>query len=333
MIQDSEESNIDVNLHKIQPKFKIQIKGLFFAIIVLIGNGIHPIINNSRPLLLDPLNFVLQMSIFEFILAIPTCVLEIRGLKANKQMITIPQDKKPRMVYFIRLFLIGAIFTAANYFYVVGLQLAGSVSGSIALKVSPLYLLLIGALFLNEKFDWKQLLIICWMLIGLFYLATQGTWQIEVFSIGFGILLITPLLWSIGHAITKVLIRNNQIFPSFVILVRTGIITILIFTITIITNGWNYIQDSFLNPEFQWFSFLMGITYFFMHFGWYTAIGYLDLSFASALVTPSPILTLLFALIFTDESVHPYQIIGMIGIFIGLYLLILNKNKQAKKDK
>lgn len=322
--------NIEIELENSNiKKYRIEnrIKGLVFGILVLIGNGIHPIINNTRPILLDPLNFVLQMSIFEFLFAIPPCLLEIKGMKKRGEMIKIPKQKNELISYLFKLFLIGFIFTIANYFYVLGLEMAGSVSGSIALKVSPLYLLLIGALFLGEKFDWKQLFLVIWMLIGLFFLATEGTWRVQIFSLGFGILLVTPLLWSVGHAITKTLLQKHQIFPSMVILVRTGVITILIFLFTLIFQGWHYISSSFINLEYQWFSFLMGITYFFMHFGWYSAIRHLDLSFTSALVTPSPVLTILFAILFTNESIYLYQIIGMIWVFIGLYILILNKRK------
>ena len=311
-----------------------RIKGIIFGVVVLLGNGIHPIINNSRPVALDPLNFLLQMSIIEFFMAIPSAYLELKYFKKQHKTLYKPKSPTERWKFYLNLSFIGIIFTGSNYLYIVGLKLAGSISGSLALKVSPIYLLLIGVVFLGEKFNWKQLIIVFWMLGGLYYLATEGTLQADIFSLGFGILLITPLLWGTGHAITKILFRKNMILPSFVILVRTGGISILIFLINLGTNGWNNIAQSFLTTENQWFSFLMGGTYFCMHFGWYWAIKYLDLGFTSALVTPSPALTILFAYFITADQIYPYQIIGMIIVFIGLYaLILLNTKSRSSKIK
>ena len=60
-----------------------KIKGLIFGLIVLIGNGIHPIINNTRPASFDSLNFLFQMSLWEVICAIPLGIVEWRKMKHN----------------------------------------------------------------------------------------------------------------------------------------------------------------------------------------------------------------------------------------------------------
>ena len=321
-------------------KFYSSSRGLIFALVVLIGNGIHPIINNLRPDEFSSTIFVLQMSIWEFLCAF--IVLSIQKIKKNKKKILDSTDtvnknssqicySKKHLIF--RMLTIGLIFAIATFGYVEGLKLAGSISGSIALKISPIYAIIIGFLFLGEKINVKQILITFFMLFGIYYLGTNGTFQIDQFSIGFAILLLVPLLWTVAHAITKPLLENKILVPNQVIFIRTGIISLSFLIINLILIGWKELLLSFLNPSFLFFSFLMGFTYFFMHFSWYSSITMIDLSYASALVTPSPAVTTLLAILLKQENFYYYQLIGMIWAFIGLYGLILINKSHEKKEK
>ena len=317
-------------------KFYSSSRGLIFALIVLIGNGFHPIINNLRPEEFSSTIFVLQMSIWEFLCAF--IVLLFQKRKKTKESNSAVNKNSDQICYskkslIFRMLMIGLIFSIATYGYVEGLKKAGSISGSIALKISPLYAFIVGFLFLHEKIDVKQILITFFMLFGIYYLGTNGTFQIDQFSIGFAILLVVPLLWTIAHALTKPLLENEILVPNQVIFIRTGIISLSFLIINLIAIGWNELFLSFINPNFLFFSFLMGFTYFFMHFSWYSSITSIDLSYASALVTPSPAITTMIAILLKLEDIHPYQIIGMIWAFIGLYGLILINNKRPEKKE
>ncbi|MHA1560748.1 MAG: DMT family transporter [Promethearchaeota archaeon] len=295
---------------------------MIFALIVLIGNGIHPIINNLRPEEFSSTIFVMQMSIMEFICSFIVLIIQNikkkKNLKSTEAKIVSGQICLSKKHLFFRMLIIGLIFAIATYGYVEGLKLAGSISGSIALKISPIYAIIIGFLFLGEKINLKQILITFFMLFGIYYLGTNGTFQMDQFSIGFAILLFVPFLWTIAHALTKQLLENKIFDPNQVIFIRTGIISISFLIINLIVIGWNELLLSFINPNFLFFSFLMGFTYFFMHYSWYSSITSIDLSYASALVTPSPAITTLFVFLLKMEDFHYYQLIGMIWAFVGL---------------
>jgi len=303
-------------------KFYNSSRGLIFALIVLIGNGIHPIINNLRPEEFSSTIFVMQMSIMEFICSFIVLIIQNikkkKNLKSTEAKIVSGQICLSKKHLFFRMLIIGLIFAIATYGYVEGLKLAGSISGSIALKISPIYAIIIGFLFLGEKINLKQILITFFMLFGIYYLGTNGTFQMDQFSIGFAILLFVPFLWTIAHALTKQLLENKIFDPNQVIFIRTGIISISFLIINLIVIGWNELLLSFINPNFLFFSFLMGFTYFFMHYSWYSSITSIDLSYASALVTPSPAITTLFVFLLKMEDFHYYQLIGMIWAFVGL---------------
>ncbi len=319
-------------------KFYSSSKGLIFALVVLIGNGIHPIINNLRPEEFSSTIFVLQMSMWEFLCAF--IVLLFQNSRNKKKKLISAFNKNSNQICYskknliFRMLIIGLIFAIATYGYVEGLKLAGSISGSIALKISPIYAIIIGFLFLGEKINVKQILITFFMLFGIYYLGTNGTFQMDQFSIGFAILLIVPFLWTIAHALTKSLLENNILVPNQVIFIRTGIISLSFLIINLILIGWKELLLSFFNINFLFFSFLMGFTYFFMHFSWYSSITSIDLSYASALVTPSPAVTTLLAVLLKQEDLHYYQIIGMVWAFVGLYgLIFINRSHEKKEGK
>ncbi|MCK5346524.1 MAG: DMT family transporter, partial [Candidatus Heimdallarchaeota archaeon] len=234
--------------------------------------------------------------------------------------------------HLLRLLLIGIIFSGATYLYIDGLTEAGAIVGSLALKISPVYAMLLGVLFLGEKVSWKQITLTMVMLFGLYYLGTAGTFVFGSFSLGFAKLLFVPLLWGIGHALTKPLLENHTISPIQIIVVRTSIISVVIGGTTIILYGFSSIGNALMHPEYLLFSLLMGGTYFFMHISWYNSITYIDLGYASALVTPSPAITTILAVSIGLETLHGYDIIGMAVVFISLFGLIwVNKTSSDRE--
>lgn len=309
-------------------------RGIFYALVVLIGNGVHPIINTSRPDDLSALQFVFLMSLMECCMSIPFFIKDMKRRNLNpltSDLIRSQKTTTPKIIS--RLVLVGLIFSLATFLYIEGLTLAGGVSGSIALKTSPIYAMIVGILFLHEDFDIKQILLTLLMLAGLFYLGTEGQFQLDIFSLGFGMCLITPLFWTIGHAITKPLLVKKLVTPSQVIFIRSGVITLTIFFINIFVQGFQATLYSFTQINHLFFAFLMGGTYFLMHLSWYNSISLIDLSYASALVTPSPVITALLSFLILDDSIENYHIIGMIIMIIGLYLMIFFKSKKDKEKK
>ncbi|WP_457557721.1 EamA family transporter [Candidatus Harpocratesius sp.] len=306
--------------------FSKKISGILYALIVLIGNGIHPIINNSRPSSLEPIPFVLMMSFWEFIICLPFVIFERKNKKnvSSNNFLKIKElNDKMKFRLISKLIVIGILFTVAGFFYVEGMKKAGAIPSSIALKSSPIYALIIGTIFLKEKISFPQIFFTILMLTSLYYLGTNGTWYIGQFSIWFGVLLLVPLLWIIGHSLTKPLLESQTISPFQIILIRTGIMVLIFFFFSIIIYGFSSTVIRLVEFSMLKFSFFMGITYFFMHFSWYNSISTISISYASALVTPSPIITVVLATIFLGDSFEFYHLVGLITSIICLYGLIL----------
>ena len=301
--------------------------GIIYAIVVLLGNGVQPIINNARPLSFDPLNFTWMLSLIECLCVLPFFLYE--KVSPRKTQISQCIDKHGTKKDAWKLFLaVGGMFSIATILYTTGLSLAGSINGSIALKSSPIYAIFVGALYLKEKINKTQLTLTGIMLIGLYYQGTRGTWLLDEFNSGFLMLIITTLFWTIAHAITKPFLQSGTVSISEVIFYRTLIVLITVFSISIGYYGIDHIIASFIAPGHLLFAFYMGSTYFLMHACWYKSITSINLSLASALVIPSPAITTILAMIITQEPLHSYQIIGMAVMMIGLYALMINKMRQ-----
>ncbi len=269
-----------------------------------------------------------MLSFIELIISIPVVFLKEKkqGLTffRIKQHFNWPDQKKT----FYLMIIVGILFAIATYFYVEGLYLAGSVSGSIVVKISPIYSMIIGFLFLNEKIDKKLLILTFVMLFGIYYMGTEGTLQLLNFSLGLIMCLITPLFWMIGHSITKPLLENENITIYQVIFLRTFFVCVITFILSLLINGWGMTVNAFINPNYILYAFLMGGTYFVMHIAWYGSIKLINLSFASALCIPSSAFTAIIAYLFFDAEIYNYHIVGSIIMIVGLYFLIYFHNQQ-----
>lgn len=304
--------------------------GILFSMIVLFGNGIHPIINNSRPIGLDSLNFAWLMGLFELLCVIPLFILEKRKIFKNHIQNEKYRGEKAQNLRknAWKLFVtIGIFFSIATVFYTTGLSIAGSINGSIATKTAPIFALFIGALLLHEKITKKQLGLTLFMLFGLYYQSTKGTMLLEEMNIGFLMLCITTFLWNFSHALSKPFLQSRAISTIEIIFYRSLLVFISVLGYSIAQTGFDSVISVILNPYFIFFGFLMGGTYFLMHFCWYKSITTINLSLASALVIPSPVITTIVAIAMQQEILHGYQIIGMIIMVAGLYALLLEKMK------
>lgn len=303
--------------------------GIWLALIVLLGNGIYPVISNERPASLDGFFFSLMTVLWEFMCVFPFYLIEVTIRKRKLKKVSNLKENSPnfsKINISIRMLVVGILFAVAMVGMIYGLELAGSVAGSIALKTAPLFAMLIGAILLKEKIRPWALIFTVFMLGGLYYMATIGSWNPISFSWGVGICLLIPLLWGIGHALTKPLLQYSVLTPNEVILIRTGICTILIGIPYLLINGFDAFSQ-WKSPIHLIFMLAMGGVYGITHLGWYLSIKKLDLGFASAMVVPSPVVTVLIAVLFLQTPLYSYQIIGLITSMIGLYGLIYSNQK------
>ncbi len=294
--------------------------GVLLSFVSLFLLGILPVISNSRPSSLNALSFAFYLSFWELLCALPLFGFEI--FKVDKGIFRRNLDSKVRKKTYLVMGTTGILFSASTFFYIFAFETAGTVNAAIAIQTYPLFAILMEFLLFKKKKRVLELLFTLLTIVGIYYLGTGGTWLIIGFSPWFSLALIVPILWSIAHVIIKNTLDTSPITPNQVTFFRVLISSVVLFIISSIINGSTNVFIGLLNPEFQLFGFFMGLVYYLELVNWFYAVKHVDVSVASTITTPTPVITMIFAFLVLSETIELYQIVAMIIVFISLYGLI-----------
>lgn len=304
-------------------------KGILLSFMSLFLLAMLPIISNSRPSELNALDYAFYLSLWELICAVPLFIFELS--KKNSGIFQKSLDWKIQKKTYLIMGITGFIFSITTFFYVFAFETAGIVSAAIAIQTYPLFSILWEFILFRKKKRVGEIIFTLIMIAGIYYLGTGGTWLINGFSPWFAVALIVPFLWGIAHVTIKNTLDTSPITPNQVTFFRVLISSIILFGISSLVNGITTIFNGLLNFEFQLFGFLMGIVYYLELVNWFYAVKHVDVSVASTVTTPTPMVTMILALFILKVSIEVYQIIAMGIVFVSLYgLLWAGKRKPVK---
>ncbi len=305
-------------------------KGIALSFVSLLLLGIMPIISNSRPMEVDALSFALYLSIWQLIFSAPVLALEYKHHNQGIFNADLPLALKKKTISII--LVTGMLFGLSTFAYVLSMEKAGAVSAAIAIQAYPLFAILWESLFLNRKKSFLELLFTMLLIVGLYYLGTGGTWKIEGLSYWFLFALSVPFIWSVAHVIIKEILDKTPITPAQVTFFRVSISAALLLIISILVNGLDYVLSLFGNSTFQIFAATMGLVYYLELVNWFYAVKHVDVSVASSITTPWPVVTMILAILFLEETIKSFQIITMIVTLISVYgLLLAGKQKMSQQ--
>lgn len=244
--------------------------GIVLSFVSLILLGIMPIISNSRPMEISALNFALYLSVWQLIFATPVLLIEYRY--ANRGILDANLSGRLKRKTVLIILATGALFGVSTFAYVLALEKAGTVSASIAIQAYPLFAILWETIFLNRKKTTAELLFTFLLIVGLYYLATNGTWLIEGLSYWFIFALSVPLIWSVAHVIIKEVLDKTPITPAQVTFFRVLVSVIVIFTMSVTINGLSQVAQLIENNVFQMYAAAMGLVYYLELVNWFYSI-------------------------------------------------------------
>ncbi len=300
--------------------------GIVLSFVSLILLGIMPIISNSRPMEIGALNFALYLSVWQLIVATPVLLIEYRY--ANRGILDANLSGRLKRKTVLIILATGALFGVSTFVYVLALEKAGTVSASIAIQAYPLFAILWETIFLNRKKTTAELLFTFLLIVGLYYLGTNGTWLIEGLSYWFIFALSVPLIWSVAHVIIKEVLDKTPITPAQVTFFRVLVSVIVIFTMSVTINGLSQVAQLMENSVFQMYAAAMGLVYYLELVNWFYAVKHVDVSVASSITTPWPVVTVILAIIFLHESIEIHQVVTLVIVFISVYGILLSGKKK-----
>lgn len=312
-------------------------KGLIFGIIGDFFVGFQPIVANSRPQSLDALIFAAMTCLIEAIIFFPLMILELKmsSLKHNKEKTMSTLIKSTTQNWkrnFWLLIFIGFIFGINQFLFFIGYRLAGAINGSLTQKTTVFFGLIFGFLILKEKITKIQIIFSITLFFGLVLAITQGSFNLKDFNLniilGVLTLLIITCLWMFGHTVTKPIFNREEASPTQMVFLRNILSGIILFIAFLILTPPTSL-DIFLDPVNSFYFLSMGLVYGIGLFCWYKTLSYLDVSKATIIFSPTPIVTALFSVFLLNENFTIFHLIGTIIVILSIVIIV---NQQKVKD-
>jgi drug/metabolite transporter (DMT)-like permease len=299
-------------------------KGVLFGIIGVILIGFQPIIALSRPAEIDMMIFVAMTCLIQALLFFPIMMMERKKIRSDYEEGLFAFNEKESLLYgykknIIFILFLGTIFAVANFLFFVAIELAGAINASLAAKTSIFFALLFGYLINKEKISSTQIIFIFLIFFGLLVAITQSFNLLE-FNIGVGIMIISSALYVLAHSLTKPVFDRKELTPIFLVCVRNALSGIILISIYLFLFPIENINLIFKPVNFSFF-FLMGAVSSIALFFYYLAMKYLDVSKSTILMSPTPIVTALFALMILGELFTIFHLIGAIIIIFSIIII------------
>jgi len=312
-------------------------KGLLFGGLGVFIVGLQPIVANTRPQSLDAFIFAAMTCLIEAIMFFPLMVFEIKKKNLNTNdpsrvtsQSTVFQNWKKNILLII---LIGIIFGINQLFFFIGYNLAGAINGSLTQKTSVFFGLIFGVLILKERITKVQIIFSVILFLGLFLAIAQGSLSTSYnfdIVIGVIILLSITILWMFGHTLTKSMFDRNEMTPTQMVFLRNFISGIFLISIYFIIFPVDSLSP-FNNPVNIFFFIAMGVVYGSGLFCWYKTLSYLDVSKATIIISPTPIVTSIFASFILGELFTVFHLIGTFLVILSIIIIV--KQKEFPKNQ
>ena len=308
-------------------------KGILFGIIGVILIGFQPIIALSRPAKIDMMIFVAMTCLIQALLFFPIMMMERKKMRSDYEEGLFAFNEKESLLYgykknIIFILFLGTIFAVANFLFFVAIELAGAINASLAAKTSIFFALLFGYLINKEKISSTQIIFIFVIFFGLLVAITQSFNLLE-FNIGVGIMIISSALYVLAHSLTKPVMDRKELTPIFLVCVRNALSGIILISIYLFLFPIENINLIFKPINISFF-FLMGAVSSISLFFYYLAMKYLDVSKSTILMSPTPIVTALFALMILGEHFTIFHLIGAIIIIFSIIIIAKPKKEKTK---
>ncbi|MDE2383565.1 MAG: DMT family transporter [Alphaproteobacteria bacterium] len=296
------------------------LKGVGQTLVCVSLIALLPVISNGRPAGFGALSFAFFLSFYQFLFSVPLMLKEMfsgqRGMFSPAS-----GSHSPRRAFMLTL-LTGLLFAVAIFLFVFGVEAAGTVSGAIALQASPVFAIIIEAVFLGRRKSAAELGLTALLLVTLYGLGTNGAWTIAGLNIWFLAVLAVPLLWAIAHVIVRQELGKSPITPAQVTFFRVGLSALFLGLVLLATDARGLFA-AFTTPQWQMAAALMGLVYYLELLIWFSAIRHIPVSLAATIGATSPALTMVFASLFLHEAILPYQVAAFIVLVLAIAGLTL----------
>ncbi|MEK7495813.1 MAG: DMT family transporter [Patescibacteria group bacterium] len=261
--------------------------------------GMYPLFTHKFVLGIDPLFLV---SVSTLIASIPFII----QLLLKKEFGQLFLSKNLKTLLFI------ALFTAIGHgFLFVGTKLTSGTNTGLLLQVEPIYSLILGVIFLGEIISSSQVGATLLMVIGAITIVYKGGVNLNLGDI---LVLFSPLMFQISHAIAKKLLnKGTDIFLILAGRQLYGGLMLLFFSFIMNKSIINLFNFNSLTSALYLGLFLSAIS-----FCWFSSIKKIPVSVASSFLPLTAVVSLLGSVFFLKETISIQQYLGFFFIVGGM---------------
>lgn len=237
-----------------------------------------------------------------------------------KSLITIKPNERWHV---LMVGVLSAVIVPVVFF--LGLKYTSGVNVSLFINISTIILILFGIFFLHEKITYYAVIGIVLMLGGIAAISTNGFQEQISFSKGD---LFIFLLAFIGAA-TTIFIKKYSIFkqPHLFVSTRSILGSVILGPIVFLTKPNEIMNVNLIVeylPTFIAYAFFVVLMGYLLEF-W--AIKQIPLSIYSITLLVSPVIGILYSIIFLKEQLLLPHILGSILILGGLFISMLHQHQ------
>jgi len=263
-------------------------EGTLLALTVLVLLGLEPVVIKANPV--NPFAFASLSALIASLTLWPVILLSGRAREIRKK----PAELR-------KAFLTGLFATAIAYsLFSYGTRLSTAINSAILTRFEVFYSFLISWLLLRERITGRAVLSALALIGGVFLVVAQGK-RPELLK-GDVLLLLTPLFWQLGHAIAK-----RTYYSPLTIATLRNTFGGLLLLVPALATGFAFTKLALAE----------GLIIALTQSLWYLAIARINLSKATAILTPAPALTVLVSIALLGERVTLYHLAGLALITFG----------------
>ena len=269
----------------------------------------------------------------------PTAVATFRFLVAGALFLIalmakkrVSPDYKLRVQKRDHLTLLALALTGVTFFFTIqytGIQLAGaSIAAILVCLLSPLLITVFSSRLFGEHLMKKQTVGIITAVAGTLLVVLADLLNLEgsmTFLVGTLILLSTPVMWAVYSLLGEKIMQKYDAFLVVAYVSLLGGVCLIPFSLadnsffqifTLTTNQWLGIL--YLSSTCS----LLG------YYIWFYVLKKAGAT-ASSFLFAEPLVTVVFAVLFVNETLYPSVLAGAVLIFIGVFL-VTTKKSQSK---
>lgn len=221
-----------------------------------------------------------------------------------------------------RLILLALLCIPLNqFFFLTGIKLSYASHSGIIYSLNPVYAYIVAVLFSYEKFNYSKLFSILLTVVGIFFIFYEGLTQVNVDSNvirGDVLLLFAVLTFSMYLTLGKRTIEKyGALKTSTFVFLAGSVFYIPLF----IYDLPNFTLAHLTYKGIIGFFYLSVVVAYLAYFVWYYALKNIAVSKLTTLSNISPLLTVLFSIIFLSEHISVYFIIGSAITLLGVFVM------------